>query len=204
MVTPATVELVLAIGYNDVNLTFVYCTPSFRYTPENFKYKYIYPMFHVCDLQPAPKIRTRFTADSSSWTQPPEVPMRNHVAQKQNLVCSRTATVAESSPTPLATEKTLSANIQPMKFQELKPLVVTNLKSLKKKLQKKMSNPQENVYAEITKGPDHGNEVMENEYQEIKGELTFGGSPQYHTDVRLNNQMLPQEYRSPPPFAPGY
>lgn len=153
---------------------------------------------------PAPKIRTRLTADSSAWNQPPEVPVRNHVAQKQNLVCSRTTAVAESSPMPLATEKKPSANIQPIKFQELKPLVVTNLKSLKKKLQKKISNPQENVYAEITKGPDQGSEVMENEYQEIKGEHTFSGSPQYHTDVRLNKQMLPHEYRSPPPFAPGY
>ncbi|XP_054876566.1 hematopoietic SH2 domain-containing protein homolog [Poeciliopsis prolifica] len=149
---------------------------------------------------PAPNMRK-----SSPWIQPPEVPLRNHVVQKQNLVCGTTTTlVSDSSSTPTATERKLFTNNQPVKSQNLMPLVAVNLKSIKKKFQKKMSNPQENVYAEITDGPNNSSAVMENEYQEITGELTFRGPPQHHTDVRLNNQMLPQEYRSPPPFAPGY
>ncbi|XP_043985142.1 hematopoietic SH2 domain-containing protein homolog isoform X2 [Gambusia affinis] len=148
---------------------------------------------------PAPSMR-----NNSPWIQPPEVPLRNHVVQNQNLVCSRTTLVSDSSSTRSATERKLFTNIQPVKFQELRPSVVVNLKGLKKKFQKKTSNPQENVYAEITKGPNDSSEVMENEYQEITGELTFHAPPQHHTDVRLNDSMLPQEYRSPPPFAPGY
>ncbi|XP_023195054.1 hematopoietic SH2 domain-containing protein [Xiphophorus maculatus] len=148
---------------------------------------------------PAPNMR-----NSSPCIQPPEVPLRNHVVQKQNLVCSRTTSVSDSSSTPSATERKLFTNIQPVKLHDLRPSVAVNLKSLKKKFQKKMSNPQENVYAEITNGPNDSSEVIENEYQEITGELTFRVPPQHHTDVRLNDQMLPQEYRSPPPFAPGY
>ncbi|KAM4738726.1 hematopoietic SH2 domain-containing protein homolog [Anableps anableps] len=147
----------------------------------------------------APNVRK-----NSPWTQPPDVPLRNHVVQKQNLVCSRTTLVSESSSIPSATERELCTNVQPVKFQELMPSVVTNLRNFKKKFQKKQSNPQESVYTEITKGPSVSNEVMENEYQEITGDLTFRDSPQCHTDVRRNNRLLPHEYRSSPPFAPGY
>uniref|UniRef100_A0A3B5LTJ5 Hematopoietic SH2 domain containing n=1 Tax=Xiphophorus couchianus TaxID=32473 RepID=A0A3B5LTJ5_9TELE len=163
------------------------------------KSKSMCPVLYVSDLQPAPNMRT-----SSPCIQPPEVPLRNHVVQKQNLVCSRTTSVSDNSSTPSATERKLFTNIQPVKLHDLRPSVAVNLKSLKKKFQKKMSNPQENVYAEITKGPNDSSEVIENEYQEITGELTFRVPPQHHTDARLNDQMLPQEYRSPPPFAPGY
>ncbi|XP_014862256.1 PREDICTED: hematopoietic SH2 domain-containing protein homolog [Poecilia mexicana] len=148
---------------------------------------------------PAPNVRK-----SSPWIQPPEVPLRNHVVQKQNLVCSRTTMVSDSSSTPSATERKLFTNIQSVKLQDLRPSVAVNLKSLKKKFQKKTSNPPENVYAEITQGPNDSSEVTENEYQEITGELTFRAPPQHHIDVKLNDQMLPQEYGSPPPFAPGY
>lgn len=166
---------------------------------EFLKSKSMCPVFYVSDLQPAPNMR-----NSSPCIQPPEVPLRNHVVQKQNLVCSRTTSVSGSSSTPSATERKLFTNIQPVKLHDLRPSVAVNLKSLKKKFQKKMSNPQENVYAEITNGPNDSSEVIENEYQEITGELTFRVPPQHHTDVRLNDPMLPQEYRSPPPFAPGY
>ncbi|KAK5602379.1 hypothetical protein CRENBAI_012936 [Crenichthys baileyi] len=149
---------------------------------------------------PVPKVRKKFTANSSPWTSPPEVPLRNRIAQKQDLACTRMASVPKSSSVPPAIERKLCTIVQPLKFQEQRPSVVTNLKGLKMKFQKKTSNPQENLYEEITKVPNDSSEVVENEYQE----LTFGGSPCYHTDVRLNDEMLPQEYRSPPPFAPGY
>ncbi|XP_015249903.1 PREDICTED: hematopoietic SH2 domain-containing protein isoform X1 [Cyprinodon variegatus] len=153
---------------------------------------------------PVPKIRDRFTAESSPLKQPPEVPLRNHVTQVQNPACTRTTMGSEIPSTPSASERKLTANVNPVKFQELRPLVVTNLKNLKKIFQKKMSNPQENVYEEITKVPGDSSEVEENEYQEVTGDFTCSGPPNYHRDEGLNNPNLPQEYRSPPPFAPGY
>ncbi|XP_012733264.3 hematopoietic SH2 domain-containing protein homolog isoform X1 [Fundulus heteroclitus] len=152
---------------------------------------------------PAPNTRKDFTANSSPWTQPPEVPLRNPVAQKKSTACARMTSGPDCSPAPSATERKLCNSLQTIKFQELNLSVVTNLKSLKKKFQKKTSSPQENVYSEITV-PAHSGVVQENEYQEITEELTFGGSPHYRADVRLNDQRLPQEYLSPPPFAPGY
>jgi len=82
--------------------------------------------------------------------------------------------------------------------------VVSNLKNLKKKFQKKTNTLQDNAYAEINLETSDMNEDTENEYQEITEEQTFRRSHLYDTDRRLTDQVLPQEYKPPPPFAPGF
>lgn len=134
------------------------------------------------DSQPVPMVRKRCTADNPSSTQPPEVPARSCVpTPRQSQACIRTA----SSPSPLG------ANTQPGKNQRAKPSVVANLKIVKMKLQKKTS-------AEATK--ISGN--TENEYQEIAEEKP-PNRPHFSWTV-VTEGGLPQEYRLPPPFAPGY
>uniref|UniRef100_A0A3B4U6K1 Hematopoietic SH2 domain-containing protein homolog n=1 Tax=Seriola dumerili TaxID=41447 RepID=A0A3B4U6K1_SERDU len=89
---------------------------------------------------------------------------------------------------------------------EVKPSVVTNLKNLKKKFQKKRSTSQEHMYTEIdTEATDRGGNA-DNEYQEITQEETFNSAPfsYIHNNVPLTDGALPQEYLPPPPFAPGY
>ncbi|XP_035509635.1 hematopoietic SH2 domain-containing protein homolog [Morone saxatilis] len=153
---------------------------------------------------PVPKTRNRYTADNPPSNPPPEVPARTSVPPlKLNQACIRTVSAPKSPCTPTATEHSFSANIQPVKNQEAKPSVVTNLKNLKKKFQKKRSTSQESMYTEINVEAT-GN--TENEYQEIEGQQTVS-DPAFSytcTDVRLSDGRLPQEYLPPPPFAPGY
>ncbi|XP_028260685.1 hematopoietic SH2 domain-containing protein homolog isoform X2 [Parambassis ranga] len=156
---------------------------------------------------PVPMTRKRYTADNPPSDQPPEVPSRSCLNLKQNQACIRTVSVPDSPSTFTASEhSTLCVNIQPLKIHESKPSVVTNLKNFRRKFQKKRSSSQDNTYAEINMDAADGSGITENEYQEIPGAQTFRHSPlsQSCTDVTLAEQMLPQEYMPPPPFAPGY
>ncbi|GAA6221554.1 hematopoietic SH2 domain-containing protein [Lates japonicus] len=151
---------------------------------------------------PVPLTRKRYAADNPPSNQPPEVPARTCVPPlKQNQACIRTVSAPEGPSTPTATDHQFSGNTQPVKNTEVKPSVVTNLKNLKKKFQKKRSTSQEHTYTEINVEAN-----TESEYQEITGEQTFNGAPfsYAHTDVTLTDGALPQEYLPPPPFAPGY
>ncbi|KAI3368792.1 hypothetical protein L3Q82_025776 [Scortum barcoo] len=157
--------------------------------------------------QPVAMTRTRFITDNPPSNQPPDVPARTLLPPlKQNQACVRTVSAPENPSTPAATEHPLGVNIQPVKNQEVKPSVVTNLKNLKKKFQKKRSTSQEFMYAEVNLEAADSSEGAENEYQEITGEQTFS-PPSFSytcTDMRLTDGQLPQEYLPPPPFAPGY
>ncbi|XP_058494490.1 hematopoietic SH2 domain-containing protein homolog isoform X1 [Solea solea] len=106
-----------------------------------------------------------------------------------NQVCIRTV----SAPDGLS-EPPRSSNCQPAKSHDVKLSVVSNLKNLRKKLQKK-STSQHHLYAEITV------EAQDNsEYEVISGEQSVDG-----TQFGCNQaEELPYEYLQPPPFAPGY
>lgn len=150
--------------------------------------------------------RTRYIADNPPPYQPPDVPARSSVPQKQNPVCIRTVSAPQSPSSSTVPEQGLFVNIQPLKTQETKVSVVANLRNLKKKFQKKRSNSQDNTYAEINMEASDCSGKTENEYQEISGEPNFSGSPLPHTctDARTTNEVLPPEYLQPPPFAPGF
>ena len=151
--------------------------------------------------------RSRHMADNPSSNQRPEVPVRTSIHPlKQNQACIRTVSAPESPSTPAVTEHPMGTNIQPVKTQEAKPSVVTNLKNLRKKFQKRRSVSQELMYTEINAVAIHRSGSVENEYQEITEEQTSNGPPFSHTcsDMRLTDEGLPQEYLPPPPFAPGY
>ncbi|KAM9384680.1 hematopoietic SH2 domain-containing protein homolog [Pholidichthys leucotaenia] len=145
---------------------------------------------------PVPKARKIYTADNSPSIQSPKVPSRSFAPTK--LTEASITEVSNSLPTSAASDHQSCTNIQPVKNQEAKQSVVTNLKNLKKKFHKKISSSEENTYAEIT--DISGN--TEHEYQEIS--LPFSGSPAFSTNANLAAEELPQEYLPPPPFAPGY
>lgn len=164
-------------------------------------------MFHVYDLQPVPMTRNRYTTDNPPSNQAPDVPARNLVPPlKPNQACTRTVSAPEGPSTPTATEHPSGANMQSVKNQEAKLSVVTNLKNLKKKFQKKRSVSQEFMYAEVNVEAADRSGNTENEYQEITGEQTFNAPPFSYTstEVKLTDGQLPKEYLPPPPFAPGY
>ncbi|XP_044217772.1 hematopoietic SH2 domain-containing protein homolog [Thunnus albacares] len=160
---------------------------------------------------PVPAARKRYTGDNVPLNQPPEVPVRTTVPPlKQNQACIRTVSAPERPSAPAANDHLHGANIPPTRNHEAKPSVVTNLKNLKKKFQKKRSISQE--YAEINMEAEQKMEATdrsantENEYQEITGQQTFEGPPFSYTctGARPTDGRLPQEYLPPPPFAPGY
>ncbi|XP_017262891.1 hematopoietic SH2 domain-containing protein homolog [Kryptolebias marmoratus] len=159
---------------------------------------------------PVAKTRKRVEVNNLPSNQPPEVPSRSWVPQKQNQPIVRAIPVPRSSFTPSAHPQNLATNAQPVRFHhEWKPSVVPNFRSLKKKFQKKTSQPQDatgadNVYSEIHLSPGDRSEDTENEYQEITGQPTPGAAAHHSTLMGLTHQVLPQEYQSPPPFAPGY
>ncbi|XP_034386882.1 hematopoietic SH2 domain-containing protein homolog isoform X2 [Cyclopterus lumpus] len=133
---------------------------------------------------------------------PPLVPARTSVPPlKQNQACIRT--VSEGRPTPTA-EQPLGGNNQPARNQEAKSSVVSNLKNLRKKFQKKRSMSQE--YAEIDMETTERSGNAGNEYQFITGQQTSNAQPfsYTYTNVTLTDGELPYEYRPPPPFAPGF
>lgn len=164
-------------------------------------------MLHVCDLKPVPLTRKRYTVDNPPSNQPPEVPARSNVPPlKQNQACIRTVSAPEGPSIAPAIEHPLGGDVRPVRNNEVKPSVVSNLKNLKKKFQKRRSTLQEHMYTEINVEATHRGANSENEYQEITGEQTFDGAPfsYTHTDMTLTDGVLPQEYLPPPPFAPGY
>ncbi|XP_037530597.1 hematopoietic SH2 domain-containing protein homolog [Nematolebias whitei] len=158
---------------------------------------------------PVAKSRKRFEASYLPPNQPPEVPSRNSVPQKQNQAYMRTISAPRSLFTPSAPSQHLGSNVHLLKPNEWKPLVVTNFMSLKKKFQKKTNQRQDvtdsdHVYSEISMDTVDRREDTENEYQEIAELATLGSSPHCSRVKGLTDQVLPQECQSPPPFAPGY
>lgn len=152
---------------------------------------------------PVPVTGKSYSPDSTSANQPPEAPSHS-VLVKNNQVCIRTDSASTSSFAQTTAEHPLGVNIHPVKNREAKPSVVTNLKNLKKKFQKKRSVSQRD--AEINMETTDRRGSAESEYLEITGEQTCDGAPFSYTctDVMLTHGALPQEYRPPPPFAPGY
>uniref|UniRef100_UPI0037E709C0 hematopoietic SH2 domain-containing protein homolog n=1 Tax=Semicossyphus pulcher TaxID=241346 RepID=UPI0037E709C0 len=133
-------------------------------------------------------------------SQRPEVPARSCVPPlRQNQACTRTVSAPDSRSTH--TEHPLSTNTSAVKNKEVKPSVVSNLKNLKKKFQKKRSPSLEFMHAEINEEATDKSENMENEYQEIPRDFN---APHTSSGVRLTDGGLPQEYHQPPPFAPGF
>lgn len=130
--------------------------------------------------------------------QPPELPNRSSLPPlKQNPACTRTVSAPDNRSTHPPTEHPLSAQ----RNQEAKPTVVSNLKNFKKKFNKKRSPSQELMNIETDQRGDN-----ENEYQEITEEQRYSSLPFLNTcpEVSVTSGRLPQEYRQPPPFAPGY
>lgn len=171
-------------------------------------------MFSVSDLQPVAKSRKRLEVNDppshqAPSHQPPEVPTRSRAPPKQNQAGIKPICAPKSSFAPPAPERNVSTSVPPGKHHEWKPTVVNNLMSLKKKFQKKTNQPQdvtdsENVYSEISDGPDERCDGADNEYQEITGLQNLGSPPHHRTVMGQTHPVLPQEYHPPPPFAPGY
>lgn len=134
-----------------------------------------------------PKSRKRYMVDNPSpSTQPPEVPARSSAPPPR----PNQAFAPESPSTPAATEDLFSANTNSDKNQEAKPSVVGKI--LQKKFQERASSLQEFFNLELSR--DTENEVTE--------EQTFNRPHFSCSDLAAGG--LPQEYRLPPPFAPGY
>ncbi|KAM6921123.1 hematopoietic SH2 domain-containing protein homolog [Xenentodon cancila] len=167
----------------------------------NSKQNMLYPdlkdeLQHVAPLipdkvKPMPKARS-YAADNPPLDKPPEVPPRSCVSQRLNQACVRSIAAPETPHTSSASEPKHCANDDPIKNQDVKVSVVSNLKNLKKRLQKKSSPSQDNEYAEIHLEASEG---TENEYQEIQNEQPL---------MRHLTNALPLEYLQPPPFNPGY
>lgn len=190
-----------ALPYRPTNLT-----SSTALSPNK-----LYPCLDVELTQPAtplpakpvPVARKRYAADNPSVSQPPEVPFRNSALLRPNQVCTRTVSAPENVSTTC--EQAAITNIQPGKHQEPKVSVVTNFRNLKKKFQRKRSISQNTTYAEIHMAETDHAENAENEYQVIERERTFSGTAlSYSCTNRHTDEGLPQEYHTPPPFAPGH
>ncbi|XP_035031676.1 hematopoietic SH2 domain-containing protein homolog [Hippoglossus stenolepis] len=139
------------------------------------------------------------TAEDPQYNLPPEVPARCCVPPpRQNQACISTAPVLEGTSSPTAHPHYPHGNIQPGKNNDVKPSVVTNLKNLKKKFQKKRSKSQENLYTEIN--------VEATDRNEYQGEQTCNEALYSNNVIYVNaaHGALPPEYHPPPPFAPGF
>ncbi|XP_042337031.1 hematopoietic SH2 domain-containing protein homolog [Plectropomus leopardus] len=158
--------------------------PALPYRPNNFRnpadlsLNRLYPNLEeefpnvTSPLSTTPVPKKRYKDFNLPPNQPPEVPARSCVPPlKQNQACIRTVSAPESAPTTTAHPK---------------PSVVSNLKNLKKKFQKKAGTMQE---------------ATENDYEEIAGDQTFSAPPFFYN---VTDGALPQEYLPPPPFAPGH
>ncbi|XP_029988408.1 hematopoietic SH2 domain-containing protein homolog [Sphaeramia orbicularis] len=154
---------------------------------------------------PVPTTRKRYTVTDTTLSQPPAVASRSCMPlPKPNQSCIQTISSPQS---PSAQD----ANVQPVKGQDTKPSVVSNLKNFKKKFQKKRSSSLEYVYEDINVGADQraksaeSTEDTEHEYQEIPGlQQMVEGSHFSYNCTPVSDGVLPQEYLPPPPFAPGY
>ncbi|XP_054458973.1 hematopoietic SH2 domain-containing protein homolog [Anoplopoma fimbria] len=181
--------------------------PALPYRPNNMKNSAVlslhklYPNLEediprdIFPLPALPVTRERFTANNLPSDPLPEVPARNQA-------CGRTVFPHESPPTPPATEPPLSGKTQSAKNLEAKLSVVSNLKNLKKKFQKKRSK--DCLYAEVNMEATERSENAGNEYQNITKQQTSNAQPFSDTNVKLTDGGLPYEYFPPPPFAPGY
>ncbi|XP_061594186.1 hematopoietic SH2 domain-containing protein homolog [Cololabis saira] len=149
--------------------------------------------------KPVPKTRRKYPADNLPLNQPPEVPSRSCVPQRLNQACIRTISAPEAPHTPPTSELKPCTNDDPVKVQEAKLSVVSNLKNLKKRLQKKKCPSKDTDYAEINLEVSEKSEDTENEYQEIREDQPFNAAPHFYNPMRLTEEYLP-----PPPFAPGY
>lgn len=145
-----------------------------------------------------PATRKRYVADKSASIQPPEVPARSPVPSlRQDQACMLNIAEPESALTP--TEPQLNSNTESLKNQEAKSSVVTNLKGLKKKFQKRIMS-QDSTYTEINiEATDTSRNTAS---EEITGEKTIN-CPNF-SSTNATEGGLPQEYLPPPPFAPGY
>lgn len=163
---------------------------------------------------PVPAPRKRFSATDTPPSQPPAVPSRSCMPlPKPNQSGIQTISRPESPSGPAAAVHPHDANVQPVKGHDTKPSVVSNLKNLKKKFQKKRSSSLDYVYEDIHVEADQrvksaeSSEDTEHEYQEIPGlqyraegsHFSYNCSP-----ARRSDGVLPQEYQPPPPFAPGF
>ncbi|KAF6721418.1 Hematopoietic SH2 domain-containing-like protein [Oryzias melastigma] len=139
----------------------------------------LYPSLETMlpDVSPPPPTATRkrFVADNPPVKPPPTLP------PVRNQPCVRTVSAPASSSVSPASEQA-HANIHAGKVS-----VVTNLKNLKKKFQKMRNSP-----ADCSTPED-----AVHEYQEI-------GDAHLYSEVTLVDDERPQEYTSPPPFAPGF
>ncbi|KAK5870230.1 hypothetical protein PBY51_024883 [Eleginops maclovinus] len=180
--------------------------PALPYRPDCFKNSAVlspnrlYPNLKEefpCGSPPLPSLPvTRKRSDHPTSNQPPEVPTRGSFPPpRQNQACIRTVSAPGIPLSPTATfTQHLRAPMQFVKKQEGMPSVVSNLKNLKKKFQKKGRTSQEIPVKE-------GSGDTENEYQEITGEHA-GNESSY--SLAYDEDGLPYEYLPPPPFAPGY
>lgn len=163
---------------------------------------------------PVPTTRKRYTSTDTPPSQPPAVPSRSSMPlPKPNQSCIQTISTPESPSASASSVHPQDANIQPVKGQDSKPSVVSNLKNLKKKFQKKRGSSLEYVYEDINveavqrAKSAESSEDTEHEYQEIPElQQMVEGSHFFYscTPVRRSDGVLPQEYLPPPPFAPGY
>nr|XP_019936186.1 PREDICTED: hematopoietic SH2 domain-containing protein homolog [Paralichthys olivaceus] len=151
------------------------------------KLLYSYVQFSHIPYQPQAMIHT---GKDPLYVLPPEVPAWSFVPPV------REGSEGPSSPT--FNQHAPNRNIQPGKNPDVKPSVVTNLKNLKKKFQKKRSKSQEHMYTEINVEATHIDE-----YQRIQGEQTVSSAP-YSNNGMFGIGVLPPEYMPPPPFAPGH
>lgn len=140
----------------------------------------------VQDVPPVPKTRSKYIVDNVATSQPPPVPTWPSGLPLQMHQASAPTVEIPSSPTAL--KYPIGAiNTGPVKNQEAKPSFVSKI--LQKKFQKRTSSLQEFSI------PDGSHKVDD-------AQQNFG---HHHFSCKdATSRGMPQEYRLPPPFAPGY
>lgn len=139
-----------------------------------------------------PKTRSKYIFDNLTSSQPPHVPTR-HSSPPLQLRQGSISTV-ESPASPTTPNPPIGAiNTGPLKNQEAKPSFVSKI--LQKKFQKRTSSLQDFSI------PDRSNEV-DKAQRGIADEQNF--DRQHFSCKDVTSRGMPQEYRLPPPFAPGF
>lgn len=138
-----------------------------------------------------PKTRSRYIVDKLVSSQPPQLPTR-HPGLLLKLNQDSASTV-EGPSSPMAPKDLMGANsTEPVKNQEAKSSFG---KIIQKKFQKRASSLQE--------FPDpEGSKKVEDVHCGITGQQDFDHL--HFSCKELTVGGLPQEYRLPPPFAPGH
>ena len=131
------------------------------------------------------------TVEEPNHELPPVVPARGRVPS----LSQNQAPALEGPSSPTAPPQPPHGNIQPGRNIDVRPSVVSNLKNLRKKFQKKRSKSQEHLYTEI-----NAEAKYRNEYQTCNEALYPNDGPY----VNVAHGALPREYHAPPPFAPGF